>query len=451
MRKIDADAGLKRDLGFWPALAIVVGTIIGAGVFMKPAVVLGAVGGSKELGMLAWIIGGLMVLAGGLTVAELGAMIPKTGGLYAYLEEIYGETVSYLYGWMRTVVFAPANTAALALYFAIIFNKTFGMPDTYGGNVLVAFLTLLALLLINIPSTKYSGYFQTLATGIKLIPIAIIAVMGIMYGKADIVEYAPAAGTAAHMSMFSGMGLAVLATLFAYDGFTNVSFVAGEMKNPARLMPLTTIIGILIVMVAYIAIIISVYHVLSSTAILGFGKTTSLKVAEDLLGSFGGHLINVGMLISMFGSMNGYILALSRVPYAMACRNQIPFSGVFRKIHPKFGTPMNSLILLFALCCIALLADADKLTDLSILSLWIFYIMTYFGVFIMRRREPDRVRPFKVPLYPFIPIFALLCGLWVFFSTLIGEPGVSAASIGITIVGLPVFWLCRRHYNRQNV
>ncbi|MFA6076404.1 MAG: amino acid permease [Negativicutes bacterium] len=446
MKKIDADQGLRRDLGFWPALAIVVGTIIGAGVFMKPAVVLQCVDGSKELGMLAWIIGGVMVLTGGLTVAELGAMIPKTGGLYAYLEEIYGETVSYMYGWMRTVVFAPANLAALALYVAVIFNKTFGLPQDKLWILAIAFATLLLMLLINIPSTKYSGYFQTLATGVKLIPIIVIAVCGLMFGKETMIQSAPTVAVAADHNIMTGMGLAVLATLFAYDGFTNVSFVAGEMKNPARLMPLTTIIGIVIVMVAYIGVNLSVYHVLSSSEILGMGSLTSVKVAENLFGIYGERLINIGMLISMFGSMNGYILALSRVPYAMACRNQLPFSGVFRKIHTAFGTPVNSLILIFVLCCLALPFNADKLTDLSILSLWIFYILTYFGVFILRKREPDRLRPFRVPLYPFVPIFALLAGVWVFVSTFIGEPLISLASCGITLAGLPVLWLCRRYY-----
>ncbi|MFA6074849.1 MAG: amino acid permease [Negativicutes bacterium] len=441
MKKIDADSGLKRDIGFLPALAIVVGTIIGAGVFMKPAVVLSYAGGSGEA-LTAWVIGGILVLTGGLTVAELGAMIPKTGGVYAYLEEVYGETTAYMFGWMRTVVFAPATLAALGLYFASIFTQTFGYSQ--GWIIPIAFISLITLMLINISGAKYSGYFQTVATAVKLLPIIALAVAGLIFGENQIIEptVVPGAPT------FAGMGLAVIACLFAYDGFTNVAVVAGELRNPAKIIPKATIVGVSTVIVAYLCVNVAIFHTLSDQSILQLGKATSATVAQHLFGSIGGHLLNIGIMISIFGCMNGYLLTLARVPYAMACRNQLPASGWFRKINAKFGTPVNSIVFIIVFSFVELVLDADWLTNFSILSLWLFYILTYAGLFILRRRDPDKLRPYKVPLYPYVPAVALLGGIFVFVSTFVGDPVMSLASCGLTVVGLPVLWLVRKYGNK---
>ena len=441
MKKIDAEIGLKRDIGFWPALAIVVGTIIGAGVFMKPAVVLTAAGGSGEA-LAAWVIGGILVMTGGLTVAELGAMIPKTGGLYAYIEEMYGETTAYMYGWMRTVVFAPATLAALGLFFASIFVQTFGYSN--GWIIPIAAISLLTLTVINIAGAKYSGYFQLVATAIKMLPIAGLAIAGLIFGTQQIVEPA----FAANSPSATGMCMAVLATLFAYDGFTNVGVVAGELRDPSKIIPRATVAGISIVIIAYMCVNIAIFHTLSDQDILHLGKATSATAAEHLFGSFGGKLINIGILISIFGGMNGYLLTLARVPYAMACRNQLPASTWFRKINLSLGTPVNSIIFIIVISMLELTLDADWLTNFSILSLWFFYILTYFGLFMLRWRQPDAIRPYRVPLYPYVPAIALAGGIFVFVWTWFGDWKMSLASCGLTVIGLPVLWLVRKYGNK---
>ena len=436
----NADSALRKDLGFWSALAIVVGTIIGAGVFFKPAVVLQSAGGSLEA-IIAWVIGGILVLTGGLTVAELGAMIPRTGGIYAYLEEMFGETMAYMFGWMRTVVFAPAPIAALGLYFANIFAATFGYSQA--AQIPIAIIAILTLILVNVAGAKYSGYFQTIATAIKLIPIAALALVGLVVGTDPIVE--PSQIGAAAPS-FAGMGLAVLAALFAYDGFTNVAVVAGEMKNPGKIIPKSTIVGIAIVIVAYLSINLSVFHNFTDAQILSMGRSTSASLAEKLFGGIGGRLLNVGIMISIFGGMNGYVLTLARVPYAMAYRNQIPASGWFRKVNAKLGTPVNAIIFIGLFSLLELSLDADWLTNFSILSLWFFYIVTYIGFFMLRKRNPNALRPYLVPLYPITPAIALIGGVFVFVTTFIGAPGMSMASCGLTVVGLPVLWIVKRYY-----
>ncbi len=436
---IETEKGLKRDIGYWPALSIVIGTVIGAGVFVRPADVLGSAGGVKGA-LCAWIIGGICVMAGGLTIAELGASIPRTGGIYAYLQEIYGEKVSYLFGWMQTVIFAPATFAALSLYFSAIFIQTFGLA--VGMRIPIAGSVLFIITMINITGAKYAGYVQTIATAIKLVPIILLSLAGLIWGKNTIVEPGVMLGSFS----FTGLGMAMLATFFAYEGFSSVAIVAGEMKNPIKIIPKAIFVGVLIVIVAYLAVNLAIFHTISNNEIILYGKATSAAVAMKLFGSIGGKLINVGILVSMFGTINGYNLTLPRVPYAMACRKQIPFSSWFGKIHKGFGTPINSIMFLMVFALFELTVDADWLANFSILSNWLFYILTYIGLFLLRRNRPNMERPYKVPLYPIVPFLALLGGLFVFIATLIRSPGMSFMSLFLTLLGLPVFWVVKEYY-----
>jgi len=436
----NAIAGLKKDISFIAALALVVGMVIGSGIFMKPSVVITAAGNST-LALGAWVIGGIITLAAGLSTAELGAQIPKTGGLYTYLEEIYGPVLGYLFGWMQTVIYGPATIAALGLYFATLLLPFFGIMDG-GLKMPIAVAAVMLLTLANALGSKYGGFIQSVATAGKLIPIVLIAAFGLVMGNGQILGMA---STSDSSLPAAGMGAAILATLWAYDGWIGVSYVAGEMKNPAKQLPKAIIIGLGIVMVAYVAVNLAVLHLIPAADIVTLGKQAAGTAAGIMFGDFGGRLINIGILVSIFGALNGYILTNSRVPFAMAERGQLPGARWLSEVQPRFGTPVNASLLEMVLAIILVcLFDPDKLTDIAMFAVWLFYILAFVAVFILRRRYPGRSRTYSVPGYPFVPAIAVIGSVYIIISTVITNTQDCVWSIILTLVGIPFYLWARR-------
>lgn len=259
-------AELRKSIGFIAATSLVIGTVIGSGIFMKPGVVIAAAGDST-MALWAWIIGGIITLASGLTIAEVSVKIPKTGGLYVYVEKVYGKFWGFLCGWVQTIIYGPAVIGALGLYFGSLFAGVFGFSkqtETWIGILAVLFLAL-----INMLGTQYGGAAQSLLTLAKLLPIFLIIVFGMFQGDV------PVFGMKSESSQAISMGAAVLATLWAYDGWMNVGFVAGEMKNPAKTLPKAIITGIVIVMLCYLAVNIALLHVLPASKIVELGPNAA--------------------------------------------------------------------------------------------------------------------------------------------------------------------------------
>ncbi|MDR3565453.1 MAG: amino acid permease [Negativicutes bacterium] len=432
----NSERDLKKDLGLIAATALVVGMVIGSGIFMKPGKVIAAAGDSS-LGLLAWGLGGVITLAAGLTIAELGAQIPKTGGLYAYLDEVYGKVWGYLFGWVQTLIYGPATIGALGLYFASLLQPFFNIPETL--KLPIAIVTVVFLAVVNSLGTKYGGMIQSIATAAKLIPIGLIAVFGLFMGNGQVL------GMTSGVSETAGMGAAILATLWAYDGWIGVGFVAGEMKNPARQLPRSIVIGLGVVIVAYLSVNVAILHVLPAAEVVSLGKYGAGTAAGILFGEFGGRLISVGILVSIFGTLNGFILTGPRVPYAMALRGQLPASGLLSRTHPSFGTPVNATILEIVLVILLMtLGDPDRLTDIAMFIIWVFYILAFMAVFTLRRRNPGGTRPYSVPGYPLVPIVAIIGAAYIVGSTLLGNPTDSLYSLAITAAGIPVYWLMNR-------
>jgi len=431
---------LKKDLGLVPTMALVVGMVIGSGIFMKPGnVVLAA--GDSTFALLAWILGGIITLAAGLTVAELGAQIPRTGGLYTYLDEIYGELWSYLYGWMQTIIYGPATIGALGLYFSSLLIPFFGISETV--KLPIAIITVIFLTAINCLGSKYGGFIQTVATVGKLIPIALIGIFGLWKGNGQIL------GMTSGNSTSLGMGAAILATLWAYDGWIGVSFVAGEMKNPAKQLPKAIIIGLSTVIAAYIMINVALFHMLPAAEVASLGKLAASTVAGLLFGEIGGRLISIGILVSIFGALNGYILTNARVPYAMALRGQLPASSILSKVPEAFGTPVNAMILQVILASMLMVGwDPDSLTDIAMFIMWAFYISAFIAVFILRKRQQGIIRPYSVPAFPIVPIIAISGATYIVASMLMDKPMQAMMAIGITATGLPVYWLLNKRKNK---
>ena len=435
--------GLKKDLGLIAAMALVIGMVIGSGIFMKPGKVIAAAGDST-MALTAWALGGIITLAAGLTVAELGAQIPKTGGLYAYLDEVYGKFWGYLFGWVQTLIYGPATIAALGLYFASLLIPFFSFDQSM--KMPIAIIAVLFLSGVTSLGSKYGGFIQSVATAGKLIPIALIAIFGIIKGNGQILGMTSGAGQAA------GMGVAILATLWAYDGWIGVGFVAGEMKNPAKQLPQAIVIGLGVVMVAYLSVNLAILHVLPASEVVKLGQLAAGTAAGVLFGDIGGKLISSGILVSIFGTLNGYILTSPRVPYAMALRGQLPASGFIAKASDKFGTPINATIVQVVLTLLLMtLGDPDRLTDIAMFIIWAFYILAFIAVFVMRKRNSADSRPYSVPAYPLVPVIAIAGAAYIVISTLINNPTDTLYALGITAAGIPVYWLINKSNKQQSI
>lgn len=426
--------GLKKEIGLLPALATVIGIVIGAGVFFKPTAVFTSTG-APGLGLIAWIVGGIITIAGGLTAAEVSAAIPKTGGMLAYLEEAYGDMWSYLLGWAQTLIYFPANVAALAIIFGTQAASLLGLPDSM--IVVIAIVVSVFLFIMNTLGSKTGAAIQTISTICKLIPLFVIIVVGLIKGNGGAARLFPI--VAANHPIGTSLGSALVATMFAYDGWINVGAIAGEMKNPGKDLPKAIVGGLSLVMGVYLLINVAYLFVLPASS-LAASKTPVAAVASMIFGKIGGQIITIGILISVFGTINGYTLTGMRIPYAMALENKLPGSKWLAKLSSKSKVPVNSGILLLIISIIFICSGKfDQLTDLLIFVIWIFYTMTFFAVFVLRKKQPDLYRPYKVPLYPIVPIIAIIGGFYIVLNTLFTQPLNAGIGLVITLIGLPVY------------
>ena len=322
---------LKKTLGLSAALSTVVGMVIGGGVFFKPQAIYSATGGAPGLGMLAWVIAGFITIAAGLTAAEISAAIPKTGGMMVYIKEIYGDRLGFLTGWMQTVLFFPGTAAALAVIFAQQVAVLFGQSDQNMTVVLpIAIIVILFLAVLNTVGSKLGGTIQTIATICKLIPLAIIMIFGFILGGGDNSITTPL--VAPGISVGTALGQVLIAALFAYDGWINVGAIAGEMKNPGKDLPKAIVGGLSMVMAVYLVINLA-YLWVAPASELAQASAPAAVVATKIFGPMGGKFITVGILISVFGGLNGYLLTGPRIPYTLACEGKLPFSGKLAKLN----------------------------------------------------------------------------------------------------------------------
>lgn len=426
---------LQKNLGIAAALSTVVGLVIGGGVFFKPQAVYTLTGGAPGLGILAWIIAGIMTITAGLTAAEVSAAIPKTGGMMVYIEEIYGKKLGFLTGWMQTVLFFPATAAAIAVMFGqqaalLLNNSSLVMPMTIGVILLIGIL--------NTFGSKTSGAIQTVSTVCKLIPLGLIIVFGFIKGSGDNPIMNPL--VAEGIRPMGIIGQLLVAILFAYDGWINVGALAGEMKNPGKDLPKAIIGGLSIVMAINVVINLAYLWVLPASELAQYASPASI-VAEKIFGPVGGKLINVGILVSVFGCLNGYLLTGPRIPYTLANQKLLP--ATFGKLN-KNGVPANATLFMVVLSVIyALSGQFNLLSDLSMFAIWAFYTLTFIGVIKLRKTQPDLERPYKVPFYPVIPIISICSGLFVVIDQLflagMKSSMISLGGVIVTLIGLPVY------------
>ena len=423
---------LKKSITFSQAISVVVGVIIGSGIFLKTGAVFQNAG-SPYLGVIAWFVGGIITLTSALTIAEISSAIPETGGIYTYLKVLYGDVWAFLLGWVQTIIAYPASAAALAIAFSTF--ATFFVPLNDIQQKLLAIFILVFVVIMNIIATKFGGMIQLISTIGKLIPLVVIIVFGLIKGTANDFSFI---GTTTAPSL--GFGAALLGTLWAYDGWAGVTTIAGELKNPSKELPKAIILGVSSVIGVYVIFNLALLKVLPMDEIIKSSKPAS-DAATILFGQGGATFVTIGILISVFGALNGYILTGARVPLAMGEKGQLPFSNFLKQIHPKLNTPANSLITISFLAVLYILSGSfNTLTDLTIFILWIFFVMTVCGIFILRRRKSIPNAGYKVPLFPIVPLIGILGGSYILYSTLISSPVNSLIGIGIALLGLPFYF-----------
>lgn len=440
---MDEAHNLKRSLGFGSAISIVFGTIVGSGIFFRQGSVLDSAG-TTGIAILAWVLGGIITLTGGLTIAEIGSQMPYTGGLYVYIENIYGRIPGFMAGWMQAVVYGPAIIGALVGFMSIMMANFFGLDSSW--RLPLAAISIILIAALNLLENRVGAAFSVITTIAKLIPIAVIIVCGIFWGHQD----------AFNQSLHEvgihngGFGVAVLATLFAYDGWILIANLGGEIKNAQKILPHAIVLGISAVLVVYTLITIATFRFLPAAKIHQLGDNTTSYLVTYFFGPVGGKLLSAGIIISMFGTLNGKILTFPRIVYAMAKRGDLPFSRFLSYVTPKGKSPVvaTSFIAIMALL-MTYFFDPDHLSDLCVFTVYCFYLMAFCGIFILRRRN-HQPRPFSTPLYPWIPLVAILGGLFVLISEVVNDPAGVILFLGIVIVGLPIFYVVKRLEKSNN-
>ena len=474
---------LIRGLGLIAAVSIIIGNVIGTGVFLKARVMTCNVG-SPTWVLLAWIAAGLLSLAGALTYAELTAMKPVAGGEYVFLRDTYGRLSSFLYGWMQIFIARPGSQAAAGMAFAIGLNDFLdkkleqtllsyhigSMPFEITTLQLVAVMVIIIFTTLNCASVSLGGQIATVLTGVKIALIVFVGVGAFVWvsgnfahfsllntgGTCEGVADAVRVGSTSY-TFLGGFGAAMLGALWGYDGWNNLTFVAGEVKNPNRNIPIAIIGSTILIILLYIFVHVGYFYVLDPTAIASVSKSSSvaMKVVSMF---FGGDVASiatgaaiafftVGLMLSSLGTLHTSLMAGARVPYAMA-KDGTMFS-TFGKLSVNH-VPVSSVLLMGVISSIlALTGSFDTLTDYVVFGSWIFYALVTSSIFIYRRKFPDLERPYRAFGYPVIPIVFLLVAGWLLVTTMITSPTQSFTGILLIILGLPVYYYLTKIGNKS--
>jgi APA family basic amino acid/polyamine antiporter len=444
---------LARDLGVSHAGAIVVGTIIGSGIFLVPAEMMQAVGSAK-LVYLAWLVGGLLSFFGALTYAELGAMKPQAGGEYVYVRDGYGPLAGFLYAWTWFLIAKPASIATITTglvriletfpVFAFFSNPVFSHPFFVSYGQLVAIAATMLISLLNYAGVKRAGEFQLIFALLKVAIILGIVAIGFSYRGGSWSHFA---GTyAAAKGGIAGFMAALVAALWAYDGWNDLNMVAGEIRQPERNIPIALIVGVATVGALYMLVNAAVQFVLPADAI-----ATSPRPASDAIGlvwgTLGASIVSTAMAISMLVTLNGTIMSGARIPFAVA-RDGYFFSAL-AEVHPRFHTPSVAIGVQAAISIVLLLFGGSfrQFFSLAIFAEWLFYMIAASTVFIFRHRDPQAPRPYRVWGYPLVPGLFVLSSALLLYYTFTDNLRNSASGCLVILAGIPVFYAFARQRN----
>jgi APA family basic amino acid/polyamine antiporter len=433
----------------------VVGTIIGSGIFLVPSTMATAVG-TPGMVLLVFAVGGMLSLAGALTYAELGAAMPHAGGEYVYLREAYGPLWGFLYGWTQFWVAKSGSIATLGTAFFYYFANFWpaleatlfvvplplgpgGQPLAVSSGQILAMVLIFGLAWVNYFGVKVGGRVQTSVTVLKIVLIlAIVGLAAVLGGG----RMSNLVSVAKHRGGISGFFVALVAALWAYDGWNNLSMASGEVKDPGKNIPRALIFGVLAVMAIYALTNVAYFYVLPAQEIAGSTRVAS-DVADAFLGGAGGDAVALAAMISIFAALNGSILSGARVPYAMA-RDGYFFAGL-GSVHPRYRSPHVSTLAMSGWAALLVLSGSyEQLFTYVIFASWIFYGMAGATVFMLRRKRPDLERPHHVIGYPAVPLFFVVMAALLVVRTLLDSPRESLMGLALIILGIPFYWIWRK-------
>ncbi|MBI4719647.1 MAG: amino acid permease [Chitinivibrionia bacterium] len=443
---------LLRVLGPLETITILVGSVIGSGIFLVPNTIAAQVG-SFGLIIAVWLVSGLLTLFGALSYAELGGMIPHAGGQYAYLREAYGKLPAFLFGWTEFLVIKAGSIAAVAVAFALYFgyfipesvqplyHKTvylLSFPIEDAGVKLVAIACILVLSIVNYLGVRFGGWVQNIFTFLKVGALAGLIGLVFILGRPAEHAFQPFLPEQGSAGLLSAFGVAMVAALWAYDGWNNATYVAAEVRQPQRNIPLALFVGTSLVVVIYLAANVAYAYVLPVAAVAQ-SQLVAADALRTFLGSTGGAVISGAVLISTFGTVNGMILSGARVTYAMA--NDRVFFSQMGDVHSRFRTPHVSIAVQGVWSALLTLSGRfDQLFTYVVFAAWMFYALTTGGVFVLRRKWPHVERPYRTWGYPFVPLLFIVISALFVVNTLITDPRDSLFGLVIVMLGVPAYF-----------
>ena len=433
---------LPRRLGLWHSVGLVIGVTIGSGIFRTPAVIAERV--PDPLLMLGvWLAGGLISLCGALSVAELASALPQTGGWYVFLREGWGRLAGFLFGWAELILIRASAAGAIATVFASYLLRSIGIaPDGRARLTnLVAAAAIIIAALVNIRGVRIGAAVAGASTAAKFSALAALVALSFLLGGG-------AGGSMAHFASSDTpvrpelFGLALISVLWAYDGFADVSFAAGEVRDPQRTLPRAIVAGTLSIVALYLGVNLAYLYV-SPIETVARSPLIAADTMQALIGRAGVSLVSVVVTISTFGSLVAIMLAAPRIFFAMSADGL--FFGPIAKVHPRFQTPHVAITLAATLgVAFVLTRSFEQLSDTFVLSIWPFYGLAIAGLYRLRRTRPDLSRSYRVPGYPIVPAVFIAAVVYLVGNALLADPLWTGVTLGIVFLGVPVYFLRQR-------
>lgn len=435
---------LSQKLTLFDLTMIAIGSTIGSGIFLTPSIIAKALPSPMWI-LLVWVVGGLMALSGALTFAELGAMMPRAGGVYVYLTQAYGGLAGFLYGWAYFLVVNTGGIAALSVASATYVG--YFVPLGAAGIKIAAIVGIVIVTAVNVLGVKAGGVFSDVFTVLKLVGILALIAVGIGWGTSRTTDFMTPLGDLSN-GLGSALAVAMVGVLWSYGGWQHATFTAGEARDAKRSVPVAMVVGALVVTVVYLLTNVAYMFLLSPSQIAESSQVAS-DAAAVILGPIGGSIIALAIFISTFGTAGIYTLTAPRIYYAMA--NDRLFFHKVAEVHPRYCTPAFAIILQssWAVVLILFWGTFENLISYVVFTDWIFFALAGASVFLFRRRLPNADRPYRTFGYPFTPIFFIAASVWFVLNTLVEKPAQAWAGIGFLALGVPVYYYWKTRNERS--
>ncbi len=458
--------GLARRLGLTSAIMVVVGSVIGSGIFLTPQSIAATVQVPGVM-IFVWILTGVLTLAGALTNAEIASEIPEAGGQYVFFRVLYGDLTAFLYGWTTFIVYQTGSIAAIAVAFAKYFGYFVDLPH-FGpeleawkipliGNIaplddigvkMVAISAIVVIAVINYFGVQFGGMVMNFFTSLKVAAIGGIILLGFAIGNGSTDHFFPLWGSPESGRLIPAIGVAMVATLWSYDGWNSLTYLAGEVKDPQRNIPLALVLGTIVIIVIYVLTNLAYLYILPIGEI-ATSKLVAADMMERIFTGYGGAIISLAVMISTFGTVNGTSMTTARVFFAMA-KDKLFFSGM-GTVHQKYRTPSTSLVVQATWASLLTLTGTfDQIFTYVIFAGWIFYALGAAGIFILRKRFPNPQRAYRVPGYPYIPILFIVVATWFVINTIVEQTADSMVGLLLLVAGLPFYIYWERQMRRSS-